>query len=167
MRVNDAISGGVLVAFATGIIVLSQRLPPFPGQAYGPSLFPTILGIGLAVCGAMLILRGLKARGAGAPWGESAWLANGRARGNVLVVLGVIATYILLSDRVGFVLTATPLLLFLLLWLRVKPVTAILTAIIAVLVVDWFFGWMFRVPLPIGLLPNSPSSALSNLIRGL
>jgi hypothetical protein len=29
-----------------------------------------------------------------------------------------------------------------------------------------FFGWMFRVPLPLGVLPNGPANMLMNLIRG-
>lgn len=167
MRVNDAISGGVLIAVATILVVLSQALPPFPGQRYGPSLFPTILGVALAVCGVSLVLRGLKARGAGAPWVEAGFLKVPRERGNVLVVLGAILAYILLADRLGFVPTAFAILLGLLLWLRVKPPAALLLAVIAVLAVDAFFGWLFRVPLPLGILPNSPSSAFSNWLRGI
>lgn len=166
MRANDAIAGGVIIVFATAMIAMTFTFPPFPGQRYGPSLFPQLLGIGLIVCGLMLIRRGIVARRAGGAWVELApWALQRRQVSNILVVLGAILTYILLADRLGFILTASATLLFLFLWFRVRPVFAVLGAIIAVLFVDWFFGWMFRVPLPLGVLPNSPSAALANLLR--
>jgi putative tricarboxylic transport membrane protein len=166
MRANDAIAGGVIIAFAAAMIAITFTFPPFPGQRYGPSLFPQILGIGLIVCGLILVRRGIAARRAGGAWVELApWARHGRPISNVLVVLGAILAYILLADRIGFVLTAAAILLILFLWFRVRPLAAVLGAIIAVLFVDWFFGWMFRVPLPLGVLPNSPSAALSNLLR--
>jgi hypothetical protein len=54
----------------------------------------------------------------------------------------------------------------LLLWFNGKPLNAVIIAIVAVLAVDLFFGWMFRVPLPLGVLPNGPANMLMNLIRG-
>ncbi len=44
--------------------------PPFPGQKYGPSLFPRILGGGLVICGLLLMARGRAQLAAGAPLGE-------------------------------------------------------------------------------------------------
>ena len=31
-------------------ILLARDFPPIPGQAYGPGLFPTLIGAGLVLC---------------------------------------------------------------------------------------------------------------------
>jgi putative tricarboxylic transport membrane protein len=167
MRVNDLISGALLIALAAAMIAYTYTFPPFPGQKYGPSLFPRILGSGLIVCGLLLMIRGRAELAAGAPLGsiDDAYRPM-RGWASVMMIVGVIAAYILFSDRLGFVPVAFLGVLLLLWWFGVGLGRAVLIALIAVLVVDWFFGWLFRVPLPLGVLPNSPSAALMNLIRG-
>jgi putative tricarboxylic transport membrane protein len=167
MRVNDLISGMFLVLLAAAMVAYTTTFPPFPGQKYGPSLFPRILGGGLILCGVLLMIRGRRQLAAGAPLaGIDDAYRSLRGWGSVVMILGVILAYVLFADTIGFVPMALAGLVLLLWWFGVALVRAILIAMIAVLVIDWFFGWLFRVPLPIGLLPNSPSAALMNLIRG-
>ena len=68
MRANDAVNGAILIIFAAIMIALTASFPAFPGQKYGPSLFPRLLGAGLIICGALLVWRGLQARRAGERW---------------------------------------------------------------------------------------------------
>jgi putative tricarboxylic transport membrane protein len=167
MRVNDLISGALLIALAAAMIAYTTTFPPFPGQKYGPSLFPRIIGGGLIICGILLMIRGRRQLAAGAPLGsidDSYRPVKGWA--SVALILGVITSYILFSNAIGFVPVAFLGVLLLLWWFGVGLPRAILISIVAVLVIDWFFGWLFRVPLPIGILPNSPSAMLMNLIRG-
>ncbi|MGL4241555.1 MAG: tripartite tricarboxylate transporter TctB family protein [Beijerinckiaceae bacterium] len=167
MRVNDLISGAFLIALALAMIAYTFTFPPFPGQKYGPSLFPRILGGGLVLCGLLLMIRGRRQLAAGASLAsiDDSYRAF-RGWASVAMILGVIAAYILLSNAVGFVPVAFTGLLLLLWWFGVGLGRAVVIALIAVLAIDWFFGWLFRVPLPLGLLPNSPSAAFMNLIRG-
>jgi putative tricarboxylic transport membrane protein len=167
MRVNDLISGALLIALAAAMIGYTFTFPPFPGQKFGPSLFPRILGGGLVLCGLLLMLRGRGQLAAGAPL-ASIDPAYRPVRGwaSVAMILGVIVAYIALSDAIGFVPVAFLGVLALLWWFGVGLGRALVIALVAVLAVDWFFGWLFRVPLPLGLLPNSPSAAFMNLIRG-
>ena len=65
MRANDALSGLVLILLSLAMIALTLSFPAFPGQKYGPALFPRILGTGLIVCGAILIWNGINSRKAG------------------------------------------------------------------------------------------------------
>ena len=51
MRANDAICGIVLIFLAAVMIALAATLPEFPGQKYGPALFPRVLASGLVLCG--------------------------------------------------------------------------------------------------------------------
>jgi putative tricarboxylic transport membrane protein len=167
MRVNDLISGALLIALATAMIAYTATFPPFPGQKYGPALFPRIIGGGLIICGLLLIVRCRGQLAAGAPLGriDDAYRPV-KGWASVALILGVIMVYIAFSSVLGFVPTAFVGLLLLLWWFGVGVGRSILIAMVAVLVVDWFFGWLFRVPLPIGVLPNSPSAALMNLLRG-
>jgi putative tricarboxylic transport membrane protein len=167
MRANDFVTGLILIVFATAMIAYTGTFPPFPGQKYGPALFPRILGSGMILCGVLLMLRGRRLLAAGEPmFGLDPVYRQGRAAIASLAIVVAILFYALASNALGFVPTAFILLLSLLLLYGTRPVTALIIAIVAVLFMDWFFGWMFRVPLPLGLLPNSPSAAVMNLIRG-
>jgi putative tricarboxylic transport membrane protein len=167
MRVNDLISGAFFIALAAVMIAYTTTFPPFPGQKYGPSLFPRIIGGGLIICGLLLMIRGRGQLAAGAALGsiDDAYKPV-KGWASVALIIGVIAGYIGFSDTLGFVPTAFAGVLLLLWWFGVSLPRAVLIAVIAVLAIDWFFGWLFRVPLPIGLLPNSPSAMFMNLVRG-
>lgn len=167
MRVNDLISGALLVAIAAAMIAYTTTFPPFPGQRYGPSLFPRLLGAGMIVCGVILMLRGRRQLAAGAPLGEidPAWRAT-RGWASALMMVGGIAFYIALSNTLGFVITGFLVTATLLWWFGVGAWRSVVIALVAVLFVDWFFGWLFRVPLPLGILPNGPANILMNFVRG-
>lgn len=154
MRANDAISGLVLILLATAMIALTAHFPEFPGQKYGPSLFPRIMASGLIVCGALLFRKGLAAhRTTGAPWVEIApWVHEPWRLGSFLLMLGLLLLYIVASETVGFIPIALLFLGALFLWLGVKPLTAVITAIAATLIIHWFFSTLLRVPLPRGWL---------------
>lgn len=155
MRANDAISGLVLILLSFAMIALTASFPDFPGQKYGPALFPRILGSGLIICGAVLIWHGLIARRAGAPWAELApWMREPWRLGSFLLTLGMLVLYILASETVGFIPIALVFLVSLFLWLDVRPLTAALTAVIATAVIHYFFASLLRVPLPRGWLTD-------------
>jgi putative tricarboxylic transport membrane protein len=168
MRVNDLISGALLVLLAVVMIGYTTTFPPFPGQKYGPSLFPRILGVGLILCGGLLMLRGWKLQATGQRLGQidDTYRAQ-RGWMSVLLMIGAITFYIVFSNILGFVVTGFLVLFTLLWWFGSSVPRAALAALIAVLVIDWFFGWLFRVPLPLGFLPNGPANILMNLVRGV
>jgi putative tricarboxylic transport membrane protein len=155
MRVNDAISGAVLIIFAVAMGYLTLFFPPFPGQKYGPSLFPRLMALGLVICGALLIVRGLKARAAGDVWAvRPDWMRDGRSVISFLLMLGAILFYIFAAEPLGFLITAAIILVTLFLWLQVKPLLALPLALAATWIVHWFFTSLMRVPLPRGILTN-------------
>ena len=155
MRANDAISGLVLIIVAVAMIVLTADFPAFPGQKYGPSLFPRVLGTGVIICGALLIAQGVMARRAGAPWVEMApWVSDPWRVTSFLLVLAMLLLYILAAETIGFIPIAVVFLGGLFLWLGVRPLHAALIAPTATLVIFWFFASILRVPLPRGILTN-------------
>jgi putative tricarboxylic transport membrane protein len=153
LRANDILSGLALIVFALAMMALTLTFPEFPGQKYGPSLFPRILGVGLILCGAVLIWNGLAARRAGAPWLELApWTRDPWRVTSFFLTLALLLVYILASETVGFIPFALVFLLALFFWLGARPVPAVVTAIATTIAIHWFFSTMLRVPLPRGWL---------------
>jgi putative tricarboxylic transport membrane protein len=150
MRLNDAVLGAILLAFAGWVWWLTTFFPRFMGQDYGPNLFPRILAVGIAVCGAVLVLRGLRARGRLVEF--EGWVRDPARVLSFLAVPGAVLFYILASDRLGFIPTAFALLVALFLWFRARAVVALPVAAGVTLVVHWFFAGLMRVPLPRGLM---------------
>lgn len=155
MRTNDIISGSVLIAISVFMIYLTLDFPDFPGQKYGPSLFPRILGTALIICGVILIIRGAVELRAGGPLVSFAdWTRDPWRVASFLMLPLLVIVYILISEQIGFIPVAFAVLLSLFLWFRARLVVALPVAAIATWVVHWFFASMMRVPLPRGLLTN-------------
>ena len=152
MKINDAIFGAIFAVLGIVVLVHVQSFPTIPGQQYGPGLFPGVVAAGFLICGILLIVTGLRNR-AGEAWlAAGEWVRSPRHLFGVTAIVVGIAAYVLLAERVGFLVLA-PLLL--LLWLRalgVRWTTSIITAIVVSLVIWYAFYKLLRVPLPWGVL---------------
>ena len=156
MRLNDAVWGALLLLFSGVLLVHVQGFPRIPGQQVGPALFPGFLAVGLAVCGALLIVKGLATRRA---WGERAeWIAFAgwtRSRKHVVafaLTVGVNVLYILAVDRLGFIPLGV-IYLGLLFWVYGVPAKWIVPLAVAMtLGIHYAFYKLLKVPLPWGLL---------------
>lgn len=153
MKINDAIFGAVLLLLGLAILVHVQAFPNIPGQKYGPGLYPGAAAAGLAVCGLLLIVQGIRERNSGERWFEVAdWVRSPRHAIAFLAIVGGVVAMIRWTDDLGFLLLAPMVLFVWLMALRVRPVLALVIAI-AVSVGIWYvFYKLLRVPLPWGLL---------------
>ncbi len=152
MKINDAVFG--LLLFALGALVLGvvQGFPKIPGQQVGPALFPGLIAVGLCVGGALLLLRGWRAR-AVVPWFTGGdWMRSPRHLLAFAVLIGSIVFYMLVSQALGFVLTSTLILSLLFYVLRVGLLKSITLAVAASLLIHLMFYKLLRVPLPWGIL---------------
>lgn len=153
MRFNDLVSGAILIVAAIVVILLTLRFPEFPGQNYGPAVFPRLLAGLLILCGLMMALRGFAAWRAGEPLAEMpSWARDPANIVSALLVLASALAYILVLDTVGFVPLTLVVLLVLFLWFKVRVPVAVVTALVAAFGVNWFFASLMRVPLPRGLM---------------
>lgn len=150
MRLNDSLLGTLLLGFAVWVWWLTTFFPAFPGQDYGPNLFPRILAAGIALCATLLVVRGLRARGRLVAL--EAWTRDPARLLSFLLLPGAVLFYILLSDGLGFIPTAFAILLILFLWFRTRVVVALPVAAGMTLLVHWFFAGLMRVPLPRGVM---------------
>jgi putative tricarboxylic transport membrane protein len=154
VKLGDAIWGALLLGLAGALLWHVQGFPKMPGQHVGPAVLPGTLAVGLGVCGAMLLVRGLRARATGpVPWVEwPGWLA---ARPQVVAAAALVAVnlfYLLAVQALGFVLTGVVYLFVLMRALRVRPVRALALAVAMTLVIHYGFYKLLKVPLPWGVL---------------
>ena len=154
MKLSDFLSGITFVVFGIVIIGYGLALPPMPGQRYGAGLFPILLGACAVGGGAAMAWSGWRARPrSGEPLLEfAAWARDPRLRSNFVFTFGLIVAYVVLSERVGFILLS-PAMLFALFWrLGVPPVRGALIAVGATAAIYVMFARLLHVPLPRGLL---------------
>lgn len=152
MRLNDAVIGIFLILFALAEIAYAQTFPSLYGQAYGPDLFPTVIGVGLIVCGVVLVVQGLASR-AGEPMAALGDWANDRRQVvTFILVLVSLLFYILTAGLLGFIPVSLIILLTLFRRFGVGWIPALLAAIATTLVIQALFARFLLVPLPWGLL---------------
>jgi putative tricarboxylic transport membrane protein len=152
LRLNDALLGALLIGFAGWVWWLTGFFPRFPGQDYGPNLFPRILAAGIGLCGVALVLRGLRARGPLISLED--WIRDPARLLSFLLMPGAVLFYVFFSDWLGFIPTAFVLLLTLFLWFRARPVVALPVAAGMTLLMHWLFAGLMRVPLPRGVMDS-------------
>ena len=156
MKINDAIWGVLFALLGAAILWHVQGFPRIPGQNVGPGLFPGVLAVAMLVCGTILIATGLRARraaGATSRWAVAPeWLRSHR---HVLAFAVLVASnvfYLLVVERLGFLLTAFVYLSALMWVLRVRLAVAVPVAFIMALAIHYAFYKLLRVPLPWGVL---------------
>jgi len=154
MRVSDVISGLFIIAFSIWIIIEARSYPALPGVPYGPGLFPTVIAAAMILGGIVLVLKGgrnLKATG----WYSLApWARKGKTYVTLGLIFGTLLFYILASEKIGFLITSTVILLVLLSWTRGRRriATTIVISVGFPIVVYVLFSSILRIPLPQGPL---------------
>lgn len=162
MQLSDRITGAFLVGLGALAAYGGSRLPAVPGQQIGPNVFPMVVGIGLALCGAMIALgigrrfeeeaeADLHAHENPIPESET---RRGPLHGlRALVPPALLIFYVLAVDRLGFVPTAALVALVAAKALGAGWRLALPLAALAPVLVHLAFYKLLRVPLPAGLLP--------------
>jgi putative tricarboxylic transport membrane protein len=134
-----------LALLGAAVLVTSRSFPVVPGQKLGAGFLPALVGAGLLLCGLALAWR---SRGLYAA-------AEDRAQehvGSAFVIMAVIAAYVLLADKLGFLIVAPLGLLAVFRALRVNWRPSLLWAVGGTIVVHVAFYKLLRVPLPWGVL---------------
>ncbi|WP_169980308.1 tripartite tricarboxylate transporter substrate binding protein [Tautonia rosea] len=129
-----------------GEILTGEAFQSVRSTRYGPMIFPTILFASLALVLLILVVRGGLRRSVDSPRLDR----DGMAR--MGVALAFVLGYLILASRLGYVITATILLLAMLLSLRVKWSVALAVALLLAPMSYQVFAVVLRVPLPWGWL---------------
>lgn len=152
MKINDAISGALLLALALAVLFAVSGYPNIPGQNVGPSAFPGLLAGLLAACALGLIWRGLRPESRGDWLVPGDWLKSRYHLRNFLLTNAGLLFYILVSDALGFIPTSAILLAVMFLALRVRRALILPLAVGVTLLIHTIFYKGLRVPLPWGVL---------------
>lgn len=151
MRLRDTLSGLLLLIFGVMVVLHARTFPPTPGQGVGPGFFPILVGVGLALGGAVLIWSDRKQRDL--PWLEfEDWVRRPRMALNGALVIGALIFYALAVDMVGFFLTAFVFLVALFLAFGVRKRWVVPIAVITTLGLHFAFYTLLRVQLSWGWL---------------
>ena len=158
MRLPDRVTGLFLVGLGAAAAYGGWRLPPVPGQPVGPNVFPLVIGIGLALCGLAIafgIGHSFEEEEEIIPFeGGEAPAPTGKLYGlRALLPPALLLFYVVVAERVGFILTAAIIVFVTATALGARWKIALPLTIGAPIVIHLIFSKLLRVPLPIGLLP--------------
>ncbi len=144
-----------------GEIFQSAAFQSVRRQTYGPWLFPSIVGVLLAIALAASVVAHHRRRPAEPDTGAAAanrfymMLYGSATRHGLIACLGAVGgviLYILLAEPLGYVVTTALILFSLLLLLRVRLPVAAVTAVVFAAVSYHLFAVLLRVSLPWGIL---------------
>lgn len=142
---GDRIWGIVILVFGGAYLIEGIRIPPAAfGDPLGPQIFPTILGVAMAACGAFLVIKPECRRGEP--------ILVRRSFIQVLVLCALLLLYAISLSWLGYVLAT-----FLLVWMgalimgersfiRGLTISAVFSA-----GVFFLFTRVLTIPLPLGL----------------
>lgn len=150
---SDAVAGGVVLAFAIFYLIATFAIPPssFTNAAVGPRAMPIVIGVGLALAAAALIVRGL--RGSVEEDGVLQEETPPQSPVRFAVIVGLLVAYILLFLPLGYVLSTFLFILGITMYLdRGHPVRNMIYALVFSLVVYFVFTELLGVALPRGPL---------------
>ncbi len=152
MRLSDLTLGLLLLVAGAALSLAARAYPDLPNQSYGASTFPFAVGLALFLLGAIFCAGVIARRERVPPIVFVAWGRNRASWVRLVLVLGLVTFYVMLSPLLGFRIGAGLMLLGLLLTFGTPVWTALIVTVIAVVGIEQVFGGILRVPLPLGTL---------------
>ncbi len=145
--------GSIILAFGAAVALFAVlTFPALPGQEFGPAFFPTIIGVVLSGCGAILLVQGIAKRKTVPLVEMGEWARMPRHIVNFVSVFLALLVYILFTDTVGFIPISFLILTVLMVQFGSRWFTAAGIGLVATLVIHTLFYKLLLVPLPWGIL---------------
>ena len=152
MRYSEIATAGAFIALGIVMLVVASQLNPIAHSDFGPSLFPSIVGVGLIALGSIAAFSAVMRahRGGEVVFRPPLFMVERPVLFFSFLAAPII--YVLLSPVLGF-LVLTPFLVGGLVFLASgKPLRAVLTGVLATLAIHVLFYEGLRVTLPWGVL---------------
>jgi putative tricarboxylic transport membrane protein len=145
---SDRVSGSVILLFGLAVAAMASQFPAIAGQVVGPSVFPTAIGLGLAICGGVLALRS----GAAVAAPVGGWRQRPRRLLDVGLVVFSLIFFAVALEPLCFLLTNLACLAALMLAFGARRQWILPVAVTVTLGMHYAFYTLLRVPLPWGVL---------------
>ncbi len=157
MGKQEYIGAGCFIALGVFIWAVSFHFPVLPGGHPGPSLFPRILGSLIIFFSLIVILQGRRKSKTPPPPAEDDEGGNVTLIGkenyfNAVLVIILIAAFVALAERLGFIISGGAVLFILMRKLQVKTPTSLIISAVVICIIYSVFSKGLRVPLPHGFL---------------
>jgi len=150
MQLSDSLMGALFLAIGLVMFAMAIQFPAFPGQPYGASLFPSILGLGLALSGLLMVFSGFKSAEGRFAVTIDPTLKTASGLVSAALVVAAVLAHIFLAGLIGFIPVTILTLLALFVWFRVPLVQSIAFAIAGAALCWILFAVALEVPLPRG-----------------
>lgn len=154
---RDVYAGLGFIIAGVVTIITAQQFPTLPSLQYGPSLFPSLIGGGFCIGGAVLAFSALWQRKKvfahevqGTP--ETAKPEDEKLNLALILPPLAIVFYIFASDYIGALLSMIIIMLVLMLVRKTKPYIAVATSIVVSGIIYFIFSRYLLIPLPQGIL---------------
>ena len=154
MRLNDAVFGLLLMVLSAWLFTVAEGFRGLPGVPYGPKVFPQVVCAVLFGAGLLLTVKGLREWRLQPLLVLDGWARSPRAWLVIGTLVGGLLFYIFAVDALGFLITASLVLMALLAVSRERGrlLSSGIVAVTFPVVVHFVFARLLRVPLPDGLL---------------
>lgn len=154
---RDVYAGLGFIIAGVVIIITAQQFPTLPSLQYGPSLFPSLIGGGFCIGGAVLAFSALWQRKKVFAHEVQGTPETAKPEGeklNLALILPPLAIvfYIFASDYIGALLSMIIIMLVLMLVRKTKPYIAVITSIVVSGIIYFIFSRYLLIPLPQGIL---------------
>ena len=138
----------MLALLGTAVLWSSRAFPAVPGQKVGAGFLPGIVGAGILVCALLLVWRSTRT----AAYADAGQSPQNERYVPAAVVVAACLGYILLAERLGFLIVAPLCLMAVFMVFRARLLPSLIWAVAGTLIVHVTFYKLLRVPLPWGFL---------------
>lgn len=158
MKFSDITLGVSFTLLGLAVLVHGQQMKTSPFFQYGAGFFPSIIGSLLAVCGVILLIKGIRLTlvQQGGFWLIQAgpWMRDRERVINFVLVPLLVVAFIAAIESVGFPLCSVLLVGLLCQRFSGRPLLSWVTAVLVTVFLYLFFQQLMSVQLPMGVLTD-------------
>lgn len=152
---RDLPFGLVLCAVGGVIASVANALPSIAAQAYGPGFFPSLIGVALAACGLIMVVRSLLQMRSGPAAASAAPGQAGIGRRNLAAIAWVVGGLALIAvgmQAIGFLICVPVFMVGYLVIVGERLPWAVVLSLVTTGITYYAFAKLLKVQIPMGVL---------------